>query len=103
MQKHTIESLTSLAKTLRTERNNFKAMYENAKDRKEIKRLQTKVDELQKELVLRDEVICLLQEQNETLKLRVDELERMVFGKHKRKDKDPPTGGAGKRSGNATD
>jgi len=92
MQKHTIESLTSLVKELRIERNNFRAMYENAKDRKEIKRLQVKVDKLQKELVLKDEVISLLQEQNETLKLRVDELERIVFGKHKRKDKDPPTG-----------
>lgn len=77
---------------MRTERNNFKAMYENAKDRKEIKRLQTQVWKLQKELALRDEIIILLQEQNETLKLRVDELERMVFWKHKRKDKDPPTG-----------
>lgn len=96
MQKHTIESLTSMVKTLRTERNNFKAMYENAKDRKEIKRLQKKVEEQAKIITTQEEIIVLQQEQIETLKLRVDELERMVFGKHKRKDKNPPGGtGAG--------
>ena len=92
MQKHTIESLSELVKALRIERNNFRAMYENAKDRKEIKRLQKKVEEQTKIIATQDEIIVLQREQIETLKLRVDELERMVFGKHKRKDKDAPTG-----------
>jgi len=93
MSKHTVESLQALVKSLRTERNNFRAMYENAKDRKEIQRLQKKAGEQAKTIETQNEIIILLQEQNEILKLRVDELERMVFGKHKRRDKDPPDGG----------
>lgn len=95
MQKHSIESLSKLVKDLRIERNNLRAMYENAKDRNGIKRLQKKVEQQAKIIETQNEVIVLLQEQNETLKLRVDELERMVFGKHKRKEKDPPTGSEG--------
>lgn len=93
-----VEHLRSQVKTLRTERNNFRVMYENAKDRKEIKRLQKKVEEQEKIIETQNEIIILLQEQNETLKLRVDELERMVFGKHKHKN---PPGGSGS-SGSAT-
>lgn len=92
MEKQTIESLSEMVKKLRIERNNFKAMYENAKDRKEIKRLQKKVEEQAKIIETQNEIIFLQQEQIETLKLRIDELERMVFGKHKRKD---PPGGSG--------
>lgn len=88
MPKHTEESLRELVEKLRTERNNFKSMYENAKDRKHTKRLESKIAEQSGVIELLREQNALLAGQNETLKLRVDELERMVFGKHKRKD--PP-------------
>ena len=84
-----VGNLRTQVKELRVERNNFRAMYENAKDRKEIKRLQKRVEEQAKIIETQNEIIILLQEQNETLKLRVDELERMVFGK--RRHKDPPS------------
>ena len=103
MPKHSEESLRELVKKLRTERDNFKSMYENAKQEKTIKALRARIAKLEGELGLRDEAIVLLREQNETLRLRVDELERMAFGKHKRKDKDPPAGGSGTGGAHVTD
>lgn len=84
MTKHTIQSLQTLVKTLRTERNNYRAMYEHAKDRKHIARLEAKIAKQAKTTASLEEQNALLRAQNETLKLRVDELERMVFGKHRR-------------------
>jgi len=79
MPKHTIDSLKILVQSLRTERNNFRAMYEHAKKASGVEKLKHTITELRAIIKTQQEVIELQQEQIVALKLRVEELERIIW------------------------